>query len=180
LQAAPHHDPSTLISYPEGDDLARHYGLLPHTPDDRGLPSNPPRSTGAEDVVVTRSQEQLRTDTVNVVVGRARLITTVVTENQTVTIPVRRQEVRLVYDPIPEDEQTIASTGPSQDTVEVILHAEQVQITTQVVPVERVRMVRRVVTTGQTITEPLRSEEIALERTDLPDPRTGDNQKETP
>jgi hypothetical protein len=29
LQAAPHHDPSTLISYPEGDALARHYGLFP-------------------------------------------------------------------------------------------------------------------------------------------------------
>jgi uncharacterized protein (TIGR02271 family) len=180
LQAAPHHDPTTLISYAEGDDLARHYGLLPHTPQDRGLSPNPSQSTGGEDVVVTRSQEQLGTDTVNVVVGRARLITTVVTENQTFTIPVRRQEVRLVYDPIPEDEQTIAPSGPSQDAVEVILHAERVQFTTQVVPVERVRMVRRVVTTAQTITAPVRSEQIALEHTDLPGLRPGDNQKETP
>ena len=46
--------------------------------------------------------------------------------------------------------------------IEVILHAEQVQITTQVVPVERVRMVRRVITTAQTITEPVRSEQIGL------------------
>jgi uncharacterized protein (TIGR02271 family) len=129
---------------------------------------------------VTRSQEQLRTDTVNVVVGRARLITTVVTENQTFTVPVRRQEVRLVYDPLPENEQTITPTGLSEDTVEVILHAEQVQITTQVVPLERVRMVRRVVTTAQTITEPVRSEQIALEQTNTPAPRPGDNQQETP
>ena len=180
LQTAPHHDPTTLISYPEGDDLARHYGLLPHAPAEGRLPSDPPRSTGGEDVVLTRSQEQLRTDVVNVVVGRARLITTVVTENQTFTIPVRRQEVRLVYDPIPENEQTIASGPPSEDTVEVILHAEQVQFTTQVVPVERVRMLRRVVTTAQTITEPVRSEQIALEQTDTPGHRRGDNQKETP
>ena len=128
---------------------------------------------------MTRSQEQLRTDNVNVVVGRARLITTVVTENQTFTVPVRRQEVRLVYDPLPEHEQTIAPTGPSEDTVEVILHAEQVQITTQVIPVERVRMVRRVITTAQTITEPVRSEQIALDQTDMPGPRPGDNQEET-
>jgi uncharacterized protein (TIGR02271 family) len=129
---------------------------------------------------VTRSQEQVRTDAVNVVVGRARLITSMVTENQTFTVPVRRQEVRLVYDPVPENEQTIASTEPSEDTVEVILHAERVQITTQVVPVERVRMVRRVVTTAQTITEPVRSEQIALDQTNLPGPRPGDNPEETP
>ena len=180
LQAAPHHDSTTLISYPEGDDLARHYGLLPAASPDPGLPPDPPRSAGTQDGVVTRSQEQLRTDTVNVVVGRARLITTVVTENQTFTVPVRRQEVRLVYDPLPENEQTIAPTGPSEDTVEVILHAEHVQITTQVVPVERVRMVRRVVTTAQTIIEPVRSEQIALEQTNTPAPRPDDNQEETP
>jgi uncharacterized protein (TIGR02271 family) len=116
---------------------------------------------------------------VNVVVGRARLITTVVTENHTFTVPVRRQEVRLVYDPLPENEQTIAPCGPAEETVEVILHAEQVQFTTHVVPVERVRMVRRVATTTQTITEPVRSEHIALEQTHTPGPRAGDNQ-ETP
>ena len=180
LQAAPYHDPTTLISYPEGDALARHYGLLPHTPIDPARPPDPRRSAPAQDVAVTRSQEQLRTEVVNVVVGRARLITTVVTENQTFTVPVRRQEVRLVYDPLPENEQTITPTGLSEDTVEVILHAEHVQITTQVVPVERVRMVRRVVTTAQTIIEPVRSEQIALEQTNTPAPRPDDNQEETP
>jgi stress response protein YsnF len=61
----------------------------------------------------------------------------------------------------------------------VILQAERVQITTQVVPVERVRMVRRVLTSAQTITEPVRSEQMALEQTDMPGPRPGDNQEET-
>ena len=179
LQTAPHHDPTTLISYPEGEDLARHYGLLPDKPVHTGPPtSSSPRSAETEGAVVTRSQEQLRTDAVNVIVGRARLVTTVVTENQTFTVPVRRQEVRLVYDPVPENEQTTASGGPSEDTVEVILHAEQVQITTQVVPVERIRMVRRVVTVGQTLTENIRSEQIHLEQTGQPGPWPGDNQQE--
>jgi hypothetical protein len=44
----------------------------------------------------------------------------------------------------------------------------------------RVRMVRRVVTTAQTITEPVRSEQIALEQTNSPAPRPDDNQQETP
>jgi uncharacterized protein (TIGR02271 family) len=173
LQTAPHHDPTTLISYPEGDDLARHYGLA-------GPPTSPPRSAETEGAVVTRSQEQLRTGAVNVVVGRARMVTTVVTEYQTFTVPVRRQEVRLVYDPVPENEQVISPTGPAEETVEVILHAEQVQITTQVVPVERVRMVRRVVTTAETITEPVRSEQITLKQADMPGPGPGDNQEKTP
>ena len=180
LQAAPHHDPTALISYPEGDDLSATTACSPTRRPTRGRRRTHLGRPEPEDVAVIRSQEQLRTDAVNVVVGRARLITTVVTENQTFTVPVRRQEVRLVYDPIPEDEQTIASTDPSEDTVEVILHAERVQITTQVVPVERVRMVRRVVTTAQTITEPVRSEQIALDQTNLPGPRPGDNQEETP
>jgi hypothetical protein len=40
-------------------------------------------------------------------------------------------------------------------------------------------MVRRVVTTAQTITAPVRSEQIALAQTDMPGLRPGDNQ-ETP
>jgi uncharacterized protein (TIGR02271 family) len=180
LRAAPHPDPTTLISYAAGDDLARHYGLLPDAAADPRLPMSPQESGGDQHIVVTRSQERLRTDAVNVVVGRARLVTTVVTENQTFTVPVRRQEVRLVYDPVPDNEQVISLAGPAEETVEVILHAEHVQITTHVVPVERVRMVRRVVTVAQPITEQLRGEQIALEHTDPPDLRPSDNQEETP
>ena len=135
----------------------------------------PPLGTGPRDIVVTRSEERLRTDTLNVVIGRARLVTTVVTENQTFTVPVRRQEVRLVYEPVPGDEQVSSPAGPAEDTVEVILHAEQVEITTQLVPVERVRLVRRVVTGAQTTTEPVRSEQIALERTDMPGDQPGED-----
>ena len=46
----------------------------------------------------------------------------------------------------------------------MILHSERVLFSTQVVPVERVRMVKRVITTGQTVTEPIRSERIDLEQ----------------
>ena len=193
LQGAPHHDPATLISYAEGDDLARHYGLLPGAPTPH-LRLSPPQSTGVGDGVMVRSEERLRTDTVNVVVGRARLVVTVVTEDQTFTVPVRRQEVRLVYDPVPEHEQTLSSAGPAEETVEVVLHAEQVLITTQVVPVERARMVKRVVTAGQTVTAQVRSEQIDLdhldrhhgdhpqntEQSDMPRHRAGDNHQETP
>ena len=169
LRHAPHHDPDTLISYDAGDELARHYGLIPTTPDPARAGSARPATartgTAQADGVLVRSEEQLRVDAVNVVVGRARLVTFVVTENQTFTVPVSRQEVRLVYDPVPVDEQLISAVPPAEETHEVVLYGEQVLITKQVVPIERARLVRRVVTTGQAITEQVRSEQIDLTHT---------------
>jgi hypothetical protein len=67
----------------------------------------------------------------------------VVTEQQTLAVPARLQEVRLVYDAVPEHEQVVVDTGPVEEAHEVVLHAKQVEVTTRVVPVERVRMVKR-------------------------------------
>ncbi len=170
LRHSPHHDPDTLISYAAGDELARHYGLIPTTPDPARAGSARPVTarpgTAREDGVMVASEEQLRVGAVNVVVGRARLVTFVVTENQTFTVPVSRQEVRLVYDPVPADEQVITAAPPAEETHEVVLHTEQVLITKQIVPIERARMVRRVVTTAQAVTEQVRSEQIDLTHTD--------------
>ncbi len=169
LVSAPHHDPDTLISYAEGDDLARHYGLIPTSPvpsSDNAEPSpdRPARSEGRSGGgEIIRSEEQLRAGVVNVVVGRARLVTYVVTEDQTFTVPVSRQEVRLVYDAVPEHEQVVAHTAPEEETYEVILHSEQVLFSKQLVPIERVRMLRRVHTRAQTATEQVRAEQIEVE-----------------
>jgi uncharacterized protein (TIGR02271 family) len=117
-----------------------------------------------EAVGVTLSAEQQRAEVVNVVVGRARLVTFVVTEEQTFTVPVRRQEVRLVYDPVPANDQSVTSVPPAEEIHEVILLSEQVQFSTRVVPVERVRMIRRVVKGEQTVTGQIRSEQIGVEQ----------------
>jgi uncharacterized protein (TIGR02271 family) len=117
-----------------------------------------------ESIAVTRSAEQQRAEVVNVVVGHARLVTFVVTEEQTFTVPVRREEVRLVYDPVPPHEQSVTSVPPADETHEVILLSEQVEFTTHVVPVERVRMIRRVVGTEQIFSDQIRSEQIDVEQ----------------
>jgi uncharacterized protein (TIGR02271 family) len=170
LQTAPHHDPITLISHPAGDDLACHYGLLPAASAD-GAPPVAVGSDVVEDTVMVRSQEQLRVATVNVAVGRARLVKYIVTEQMTYTIPVSREEVRLEYDPLPAHQQTLTDTAPAQETYEVIRHAEQVRFSTQVVPVERVRLVRHVRTTAQALTEQVRAEQISYS-TSTPPPTT--------
>lgn len=168
LRTAPVHDPASLISYEDGDELARHYGLIPAAVpsaiEPTGDEATPPAVEGS-DVVMTRSAEQLQAGAVNVLVGRARLVTYIVTEDQTFTIPVRRQEARLVYDAVPPDEQVVSHTDPAEDVREIVLHAEQVLFSTQVVPVERVRMVRRVVTGERTVTARLASEQIDIDHT---------------
>lgn len=154
LASAPPHDAHTLISYEAGDDLARHYGLLPAG----AGPTAPAPET-------VRSEERLRTGVVNVVVGRARLETYVVVEERTFTVPVRRQEVRVVHDLVPAAEQVVSDVAPAAASHEVVLHAEEVVVTTRVVPVERARLVRRVVAHDQTVTEQIRSEQVDVDRT---------------
>ncbi len=117
-----------------------------------------------ETAAVTRSAEQQRAEVVNVVVARARLVTFVVTEERTFTVPVRRQEVRLVYEPVPANDQAVTSVSPAEETHEVVLLSEQVQFSTRVVPVERVRMIRHVVEGGQIVSGQIRSEQIDVEQ----------------
>ena len=140
------------------------------------------RDATTEDDAMTRSEERLRAGTVTVVTGRARLVTTVVVEEQTFTIPVRRQEIRLVQEPLPTHKQVITDTAPAEEIYEVVRYAEQVLFTTEVVPVERVCLIKHVVTTRETVTGQVRSEQIAVEQTDdgrttappAPTPRLGD------
>jgi uncharacterized protein (TIGR02271 family) len=132
----------------------------------RELPSR--AADTAEDAVVVRSEERLRAGTVNVVAGRARLITSVVVEEQTFTVPVRRQEIRLAHESVPASEQVATDVAPAEEPYEVVAYAEQVLVTTQVVPVERVRLVKRVVTEQTVVTGQLRSEQVDLDITAPP------------
>ena len=69
---------------------------LPH---DSSSPVPPPATgraeAGEEDLVITRSAEQLRTTTETVVVRRLRLRKYIVTEERTITVQLRREEFRI-------------------------------------------------------------------------------------
>lgn len=82
-----------------------------------------------------------------------------------------RQEVRL--EPIPLDETDHPDAGlPVSDLVEdeyeVVLHREQISFTTTTVPVERVRLVRRIVEGRQSVSAQVRSEQFDINRTHTP------------
>ena len=60
-----------------------------------------PRCT-ASDGAMTRSEEQLRVGTERVATTRARLVKYVVTEDVQITVPIRREEIRVEQVPIDE------------------------------------------------------------------------------
>lgn len=117
---------------------------------------------------MTRSEEQLRVRSEWVVVGRARLVRRVVTEDVTYTVPVRREEIRLEHDTLPVPEAaTVAddgADGAAERTCEMVRHEERVVITKRVVPVERVRMTRRVATADTVVHGRVRAERVDVER----------------
>jgi len=117
------------------------------------------------DDAMTRSEERLDVGTERVETGRARLRKYVVTNDESVTVPLTREEVRIEREPITDANRTNATSGPdiSDEEHEVILTEDRVVVNKETVPVERVRLAKETVTEDETVTEQVRSEEIALD-----------------
>jgi uncharacterized protein (TIGR02271 family) len=114
------------------------------------------------DDAMTRSEERLRAGTEEVEAGRARLRKYVVTEQQQVSVPVTREEVRIEREPITEGNYDQAMDGPalSEEEHEVVLHEERPVVQTEAVPVERVRLSKDQIQDQQTVTADVRKEVI--------------------
>ena len=140
----------------------------------RAGPAGPavPGPTAQGPVEVVRSEEELQVG-VRSRLRRLRLRKYVVTEYVTRTIPVRREDVRLEELPAPAepaggpDEQPVAQAAGAQALLEVVLHREEPVIQLRVVPAERVRLFKDVVTEQRTVTEQIRKEQVDL-RSELP------------
>ena len=114
------------------------------------------------DDAMTRSEERLNVGVQKVETGRARLRKHIVTEQQTVTVPVTHEEATLVREPITDANIGDASAGPelSEEEHEVVLHGEDVVVDKDVVAVERVRLGTQQVTENREVTEDVRKEQI--------------------
>jgi uncharacterized protein (TIGR02271 family) len=126
-------------------------------------------STGrSTDDAMTRSEERLVAGTRTEEAGKARLRKHVVTEQQQVTVPVTREEVRLEREPITDENVGRATDGPaiSEDEHEVTLHAERPVVDTETVPVERVRLNKETVADEQSVGGEVRKEQIEFDGTD--------------
>jgi len=182
VKDAPNAEADGHLSQEEEAALYRHYGLqYSERRSDSGLPDGGKARTdqGHEtrsdqghdtsgpntDTAMTRSEEEMRVDTTQHETGRARLRKWVETEHQTVTVPVRKERVEVVREPITEGNRGAAMSGPdiSEEEHEVVLTEEQAVVDTQVVPKERVRLQKEVDTEDEQVSADLRKERIEVE-----------------
>ena len=203
LRSAPHHDPGLELSPQDEMDLFGHYGLAygdttarGGTPSPRTGPAaghttghttghtagyGPTHPGPATDSAMTRSEEQLRVRTESHAAERVRLRKYVVTEYQQVTVPVRREEIRLEHEPVGSGgpQAAVAPGDPvpveprpgvepadrtlSDDEHVVTLYEERPVVRTETVPVERVRLGKETVVEQQTVGGEVRREEIEVD-----------------
>ncbi|MFH5823472.1 DUF2382 domain-containing protein [Georgenia sp. AZ-5] len=142
-------DDSAILSGTSGDDTTTGYDT----------------SGPTTDTAMTRSEEELNVGTARREAGRARLRKYVVTEQQTVNVPVSHEEVRVQREPITDVNVEAATDGPaiSEEEHEVVLHEEVPVVSKDARPVERVRLDTETVTGEEEVTEDVRKEQIELE-----------------
>lgn len=192
VKDAPNADPDGQLTQDEEARLYGHYGFdYSQDKSPTGLPSSGrrggkaggergKRATGREtsaktkgrdtsgpttDDAMTRSEEELRVGTERREAGRARLRKYVVTEEETHTVPVTKEKVRVEREPITDENVGRAMEGPdiSDEEHEVILHEERPVVGKEAVPKERVRLDTESVTEDQRVTEQVRKERIEAE-----------------
>jgi uncharacterized protein (TIGR02271 family) len=161
VKDAPRVDADAELDENDTDALYDYYGV-------GSTSTNATTDDATTDDAMTRSEEHLQVGTERVETGRARLHKYVVTEQETVTVPVSHEEVRVVTEPITDGNVGDALDGPAigEDDHEVVLTGDRVVTDTEAVPVERVRLDTTTVTEQKTVSEDVRKERIELDGTD--------------
>jgi stress response protein YsnF len=123
---------------------------------------------------MVRSEEQLRVGTERMATTRARLVKYVVTEEVQITVPIRREEIRVEHVPVDAVDDGPGETlvtdetrpvGPAGSGLpdEIVLHTERPVVSVEVVPTERVRLRTELVHGQETVTEQVQREEIVVD-----------------
>jgi uncharacterized protein (TIGR02271 family) len=172
VKDAPKVDPDGELSRDEESALYSHYGINYDESDtstgtEQGTVGHDTSGPTTDDAM-TRSEQELKVGTTSRESGRARLVKHVVTEDVTQTVPVRREEVRVEREPITDANRDAATAGGeiTSEEHEVVLHDEEVVVEKNVVPKERVRLDKDVVTDEQQVDETLQKEQIETEGTE--------------
>jgi len=192
VKNAPSMEADGSLSQDDEAELYRHYGLdYTESRSDSGLPAGiagqgidsrdrdgdgvydevPDTAVGRDtsgpttDDAMTRSEEELQVGTETRERGRARLRKHVTTEQQTITVPVQREEVRVEREPITDANRDAATSGPaiSEEEHEVTLREEEVVVDKRAVPKERVRLDTETVPDERQVSEEVRKEQIQVE-----------------
>lgn len=179
VKDAPSIEADQELSEHEEQELYRHYGLSYGAAGEQrddveldasgttGVAGTTARDTsGPEtDSAMTRSEEELDVGTRRQEQSRVRLRKHIVTDTETVTVPVEREVARLEREPITDENRDEALEGPdlSEEEAEVTLSEEEVVVGKHAVPKERVRLDKDVVTEEESVTEEVAREEIDVD-----------------
>jgi uncharacterized protein (TIGR02271 family) len=120
--------------------------------------------SGGDDDALVRSEEELEVGTERTRRGRAGVRKRVETEQVERTVPVKREELRVEREPIPASERGRAELGQDEQTIE--LHEERPVVDKQVVPKERLRVGKEVVTDEERVSEEVRKEKVEVDDPD--------------
>lgn len=110
-----------------------------------------------------RSEEQLNVNKDRVETGQARLRKYVVTDTETVEVPVSREEVHVTREPISPDEAANVGGKIGEDEASVTLHEDRVTVDKETVPVEKVSLDKQEVHDKERVSEEVRKEQIETE-----------------
>lgn len=128
----------------------------------RGSDSNPNSNPGPNSDAMTLHEERVDVGTTSVETGRIRLRKHVVTEQESVTVPVQREEFEVVREPATGAEPGTDRLG--EDEVSVTTHEERPVIDKEVVATEQVGLDRRVIDDEQQVSTDVSHEEVDVER----------------
>ena len=133
-----------------------------------GVADNAAAARTNNDGELIRSEEQLNVNKERVATGEARLRKYVVTDTETVEVPVEREEVRVERTPINAEDAKNYNGSISGDSEEasVTLHEERVNVNKETVPVEKINLKKDTVRDTETHTEELRKEQIDTDGVD--------------
>lgn len=117
--------------------------------------------TGGDEL--TLSEEQVEVRTTERQAGRLRLRKYVVTDEEQVTVPVRKEVARVERETITDGEAATHDVDLGEGETEVVLTEEEVEVTKRAVPKERIRVDKDVVTEERTVSETVAREEVEVE-----------------
>lgn len=150
-------------------ELYRHYKLDSGTSGMAAGGVSSDDSTGpSHDDAITRSEEHLKVSgTETTETGRVRLRKYITTDEETVTVPVTREEVRLEREPITDANRGEALEGPemTENEIDVTLHETRGRVVTETRPVERVHLDKETVTDEERVSKTVREEQIDVDKT---------------
>ena len=120
-------------------------------------------ATAGDEASVVRHEERLNVGTQEREAGHARLRKYVVTDHETVDVPVEREEVTVERTPINDTNARVDNGTIGEEEVDVTLHEERPVVQKETVAVEEVGLNKQTVQETQRVEADVRKEQVDVE-----------------